>query len=122
MKFEQTLVISGEEAEHVHHLMTHEPESEEECYNEGKEPIFYSVPFPNGYRMEFLMIGPDYDEGRSNLPWTEAALFDPDRREHDNFSDDWLDGTWTLCDDHGNEYEVFVYLELKNRFIGGVWE
>lgn len=68
-------------AERIKDLLTKEPQSEEECFGEDNV-IEYGTAFGNAYQMAIQLCGVQYEpENETNLPWTQAILFDEKGRE-----------------------------------------
>lgn len=99
--------ISRSGLAHIKHLLSYEPKNENECFGED-ETISVTAKYPNGYQMDIKLCGVQYREGESNLPWTEAVLFDENCSQvavtdpYDEF-----DGSWVLYAD-GVEYNALV--------------
>jgi len=116
MIFEKTIVIDRKEAEYIDYLLTHEPESEAECFTEDRAPITYTAVFPNGYEVDVRVCGVQYWPGECNLPWTEAILLAPGGHEVScSEPDDHLDGEWIFWDHDENQYNVTVIMEGFSR-------
>ena len=101
------IALSGEQYDMIHKLLTVEPRCSSECFGEG-EAISCSADFGNGIEMDIKCCGVEYEEGSSNLAWTEAVLFDHGAEINRSDPHDEFLGDWTLPDKDGNEYTVHV--------------
>ena len=100
--------IPHETAERIKALLTKEPQSEEECFGEDNV-IEYGATFGNAYQMAIQICGVQYEPGNTtNLPWTQAVLFDDQGRERccTEVGEEFF-GEWELTFD-GNTYKVIV--------------
>ena len=91
----------------IHFLLKHEPKDENENFGID-ETISKSVTFDDGCVMDIKCCGVEYEEGTTNLPWTEAVLFNDKGGEIccSEVSDDFF-GDWEL-EANGNKYIVHV--------------
>lgn len=69
-----TLTLDLQTLTHIHTLLHTEPSCKSDCFGED-EKISYTVRFPDGVEMDLEICGVQYQEGESNLPWTQAVLF-----------------------------------------------
>lgn len=115
MKFERVITINKTEAANINRYLTVEPEGWSDCLGED-ETISYSANFPNNVEIEVKCCGVQFEEGESNLAWTEAVLFvdgceicctDP----MDSFFGEWF------FDFDGNTYTVYVEVEKTTEDI-----
>lgn len=105
------LKVPRDKAEYIRHLLSTEPCSEEECLNEN-ETIIYTVDFDDEMSMDIKVCGVQFidEEGMTNMPWTEAVLFDKGCEVvHSEPSEDFF-GEWELTDDD-KTYQVTVVAE-----------
>ena len=109
MKYTKTLKINKAEADLIHHYLTEEPKDWDECLDED-DTIAYSVKFEDGKEMDIKCCGVQYNEGESNLAWTEAVLFDNGSEICCSEPSDEYLGEWELEED-GNVYAVNVVVE-----------
>lgn len=117
MKFERVITINKTEAANINRYLTVEPEGWSDCLGED-ETISYSANFPNNVEIDVKCCGVQFEEGESNLAWTEAVLFvdgceicctDP----MDSFFGEWF------FDFDGNTYTVYVEVEKTTEDIIG---
>ena len=85
------------------------PEDWQDCLGED-DTISYSVNFGNGMEMDIKCCGVQYEEGRSNLAWTEAVLFKNGSEVCCTEPSDEYTGEWEL-EYKGNKYIVNVTVE-----------
>ena len=69
-----TLSLAADTLAFIHTLLHTEPSCKSDCFGED-EKISYTVRFPDGVEMDLEICGVQYQEGESNLPWTQAVLF-----------------------------------------------
>lgn len=87
--------ISKKDADEIKKLLSEKPKDESSCFGED-ETISYTADFGNGMEMDIKLCGVRFEEGESNLPWTEAVLFDHGCEVcHTEPGDDFF-GTWEL--------------------------
>ena len=103
--FKKTINISATEKKLIKKLLSEEP-TEDTCMGED-ETITYTAVFPNNIEIDVKICGVQYAEDGSNLPWTEAVLFDNGGEEMCTEPSDDIFGTWNFSYD-GSEYEVNV--------------
>ena len=72
--YRDDLPVPVEQLRRIRKYLTEEPATESDCLGEN-ETISYICPFPNGYEIDIKCCGVQYQEGESNLAWTEAVLF-----------------------------------------------
>ena len=96
MIFTEKIIVSEKMANFIDYLLTHEPQTEEECFNEYL-CVTNSCTFDNGIEMDIKMCGVRFEEGSSNLPWTEAVLFK--NGSEVNYTE--------VCDEYFGEWELF---------------
>lgn len=113
MTFEETIIISQDEAKKIQIFLEEEPSSEEKCLGED-ETISYTASFNNGFEMDIKCCGVQYQEGESNLAWTEAVLFQNGVEICCTEPSDEFIGDWNLWDDE-NEYIVHVIVRLDEQ-------
>ena len=68
------LCLTADTLAFIHTLLHTEPSCSSECFGED-EKISYTVRFSDGVEMDLEICGVQYQEGTSNLPWTQAVLF-----------------------------------------------
>ena len=107
MDYQSFIYISTEDAAKIKKYLTEEPTSKENCFGEDCTYTKTAV-FPNGVEMDIKLCGVQFQENKSNLPWTEAVLFNKSGREitHSDICDEFT-GTWTL-ETNKNTYTVDV--------------
>lgn len=69
-----TLTLESHTFTHLQTLLHTEPSCKSDCFGEN-EKITYTVRFPDDVEMDLEICGVQYQEGESNLPWTQAVLF-----------------------------------------------
>lgn len=69
------VILTYKDTEYLDYILNTEPSCDEECF--GEDSTFrVTIPFPNGVEMDIKCCGVQFEEdGISNLPWTEAVLF-----------------------------------------------
>ena len=107
-KYEKTIRLEPAFLEKIRRYLEVEPSCKSECLGED-ETITETVRFENGYFMDIKCCGVQYEEGGSNLAWTEAVLFNPNGGQV-AFTEpcDGFDGDWELEDNDGILYVVHV--------------
>lgn len=90
MKHNKNIWISKEELEKINRYLNVEPKNNEECLSED-EIFSKTATFPNGIEIDIKCCGVQYEEGESNLAWTEGILFD--------------NGVQVSCTDPGSTFE-----------------
>lgn len=100
------IVVPVYEVEQINKLLETEPEDEEECFGED-ETWYYTAGFGNGIEADIKICGVQYEEGESNLPWTEGVLFEDGYEICCTEPSDGLFGEWEFEAD-GNTYIVDV--------------
>jgi hypothetical protein len=125
MHYEKRLRIKKEELDLINLHLTTQPESKDQCFGEDKK-ISHTVRFENGIEMDIQLCGVQFKDGESNLPWTQAVLYE-DGKEltfSDSVGDEFI-GEWYLSFD-GNSYVVHVEKELaemnKEEFLNYIEE
>lgn len=94
--FFSTLTLNPHILTHIQTLLHTEPSCKSDCFGED-EKISYTVRFPDGVEMDLEVCGVQYQEGESNLPWTQAVLFlDGCELAFTEPEGDFC-GEWTLC-------------------------
>lgn len=107
-RYEKTIEISKDLAEHIRHILEDEPADESECFGSKEPAISVTAMFENGNMIDVKCCGVDYEEGGYNTGWTEAVLFDANGYElgFTEVEDEFV-GDWELA--HGkDEYVVHV--------------
>ena len=107
MRVEKKLILSHEEAEIINHYLHDEPKNQSECLGED-ETIIHTVVFDNGIEMDIKCCGVQFEEGESNLAWTEAVLFKGGSQVCCTEVSDEYFGEWML-EYNGDEYVVKVW-------------
>ena len=75
MKMIGKIIVPKASGDIIDNLLSHEPETEYECFGED-ELIMHSYHFLyTDMEMDIKLCGVQFEEGCSNLPWTEAVLF-----------------------------------------------
>lgn len=105
--YKKTFHIPKNEIEYIHNLLTKEPESEDKCLGE-ESTISYTANFGNGYEMDVKVCGVKYQEGESNLPYTEAVLLYNGSQEAYTDPDDMFEGVWELTSEDDDTYIVEI--------------
>lgn len=106
-----SIYISREEADEIGHWLNDEPECEDDCLPEDVT-ITKTARFDDGMEMEVKCCGVKYEEGYSNVAWTEAVLFQGAGEVACSEPSDEFLGEWRLeCD--GIEYVTFVQVRDK---------
>lgn len=99
-KYTRTLYLPIDELVYINRKLTYEPHNISECFGEN-DRISYQINFENGYFICIELCGVKYEEGGSNLPWSQAVLYDKDGREVSRTEpEDRIVGTWLLSDDN----------------------
>ena len=114
-----TIWIPADEARKINELLTTEPADESECMGED-ETISYTAKFDNGMQADVKVCGVQYDDNpdASNLPWSEAVLFDSTGSQlccTEPSDDDTIIGEWTL-EYNGETYIVDVRTKQQIPF------
>ena len=74
MVFKKILTVPKDQTDYIERLLTVEPKSREDCFGEDSV-ISVTAVFEDGIEMDIKVCGVQFEEGESNLPWTEAVLF-----------------------------------------------
>ena len=106
MIFKKELLLSKDTLAVYDKKLTAEPKSESDCLGED-EKISHTVKFDDGKEMDIEICGVQYEEGSSNLPWTQAVLYENGCEVAVSEPSEAFDGEWSL-DDDGNTYTVLV--------------
>ena len=116
MRYEKTLLIAPSMADTITRYLREEPKDESKCFGEDST-ITNTVAFGNGVEMDIKCCGVQFNEGESNLAWTEAVLFKDGSQvcctdPYDEYLGEWI------CEYNGDEYGVNVVavkqLEVTN--------
>lgn len=91
-----TLILAPHTLPHIQALLHTEPTCKSDCFGED-EKISYTVRFPDGVEMDLEICGVQYQEGESNLPWTQAVLFLNGSELAFTEPEGDFYGEWTLC-------------------------
>ena len=76
MEYKGKIKISKDKANWINKILFTEPEDEDECFGED-ETYTEEYVFENGMRICIDICGVQYDEDEeSNLPYTQAVLYD----------------------------------------------
>lgn len=112
MKYERRIMINKKQGDAINKYLHEEPTCESECLYEDVT-ITDTVVFDNGMEMDIKCCGVQYEEGASNLAWTEAVLFNGFGREVacSEPSDEYF-GEWVL-EYEGNQYVAIVEAEKE---------
>lgn len=113
MKYEKVLVISDNEAEQINKFLHVEPKDSSECLGED-DTFTRTAVFENGIEMDVKCCGSQYQEGESNLAWTEAVLFKNGWEVSFSEPEEEYLGEWSL-DYEGNDYVVKVITESEEK-------
>lgn len=106
MVYEKTIRIAQSKLDKINRYLTVEPVDEYECLGEDLT-IVATVKFDNDIEMDIKCCGVQYQEGESNLAWTEAVLFKNGSEVCCTEPCDEFEGDWELeCD--GDKYVVHV--------------
>lgn len=112
-----TISVAPTKAKRINYLLTHEPKDESECFGED-ESISLSATFTDGCRVCIDICGVKYEEGKSNLPWTQAVLYDARGRELAcTEAENYFFGKWEF--DSSLKYQVMVVEESSSVNGGG---
>ena len=108
MRFCEKITLTEEETKTVERLLTKEPSCRKNCFGEN-ETFVKTARFPDGIQMDVKICGVEYDpHAETNLPWTEAVLFNERGGEIAcSEPSEGYDGEWLLESD-GNEYSATV--------------
>lgn len=109
VRFIEQIVIPKEAADEIDYLLTNKPITEDECLGEDiairYTKRFYKTPMS----MDIKLCGVQFEEGNSNLPWTEAVLYENNEYDEDiqvaytEPSDEFF-GEWEI------EYNGIIYV------------
>lgn len=113
MKYEKILVISDHEAEKIKKFLHIEPKNASECLGED-DTFTRTAVFENGMEMDVKCCGCQYQEGESNLAWTEAVLFKNGWQVSFSEPEGEYLGEWSL-NYNGDEYVVKVITESEEK-------
>ena len=108
-KYEKTIRIAKSKLDKINKYLTVEPEDEYECLGE-EMAIVATVNFGEGMEMDIKCCGVQYQEGESNLAWSEAVLFKNGSEVCCTEPSDEFEGEWELEYD-GDKYVVHVEAE-----------
>ena len=93
----KTLYIAKDNADKINYLLLHEPTDEDDCMS---GTITNTASFSDNIEMDIKLCGVRFHEDESNLPWTEAVLFE--------------NGHEICCTEPSNSYFGEWTLEYKN--------
>ncbi len=95
MKYSKVYNADRTLREEINHLLTHEPRSESEMFNEN-DHLSISVRYLDGKVVVIEVCGcVDYKENESNIPWTQGILYSKEGYEltvtepRDEFFGEW---------------------------------
>jgi hypothetical protein len=108
-KYEKTIYVSQTLLNMVNKHLTVEPTCREECLGEDNT-ISVTADFGNGIEMDIKCCSVQYEEGESNLAWTEAVLFRSGSEVCCSEPSDEFEGEWEL-EYKGDKYVVHVEAE-----------
>lgn len=105
--YSATITLTDKERAYVNKLLENEPKSEDDCFGED-ETWTKTVTFSDGNQADIKICGVQFREGESNLPYTEAVLFDPNGYQLvcTEPSDDIM-GEWEL-EYSGVKYKILI--------------
>ena len=106
MTIKKMLRIEEKLLEKYRRLLTTEPKDENECMGEDEMDVFTAY-FGNGIEMDVNVCGVKYQEGESNLLWTESVLFKDGCEVCHSDPSDKLEDEWSLEYD-GDTYTAVV--------------
>lgn len=107
MKYEETLFISKAENRQINRYLKKNATREEDNFNES-DSFSITAKFQNGLEMDIKMCGVQFEEnGTSNIPWTEAVLFEGSGEVACSEVEDEFTGDWEL-EHEGNTYITHV--------------
>ena len=108
MTYKKMVYLTKQEENFINKLLTTEPTCREECFDEDTPPIVHTARFSDGMEMDIKLCGVQYhEEEESNLPWTEAVLFDNGAEVNCTEVEDTYFGEWWL-NQNGNTYIAVV--------------
>ena len=111
------IVVPTAAARKINYLLAHEPADESECMGED-ETLVYTAVFDDNRQVDIKLCGVQYDEdNETNVPWTEAVLFDEKGFELccTDVGEDFY-GSWEL-EYNGETYKVEVIAEETSEGI-----
>ena len=108
MRYEESVFLTKKETETTRKALAVEPKCGKDCFGED-ETFSRTAVFPDGKQVDVKMCGVRFDPcASSNLPWTEAVLFDSNGAEiRRSDPRDAFEGDWELEAD-GNVYCALV--------------
>lgn len=111
MIFSEEITVPVTVADLIDYLLSHEPKTEEECFGEDLI-VTYSCKFGNtDVEMDIKLCGVYFEDGESNLPWTEAVLFkNGSEVNYTEVCDEYF-GEWEL-EYNGDTYKCTVRKEM----------
>lgn len=114
--FEETLVLNKVDTDYLNRLLHEIPQSPDECLMGEDDSESYGIKFENGYSVDIRVCGVKFEEGSTNLPWTEAILCDETGCEVcvSDACDEFF-GTWRLVDPDNNNIYVLRVEESPNK-------
>lgn len=107
MQYEKTIRLDPSYLDRIQKYLDKEPSCEEGCLGED-ETIIETVKFDNGAAMDIKCCGVQFEEGGSNLAWTEAVLFQNGKQVAFTEPSEDFEGDWELEDSDGNAYIVHI--------------
>lgn len=106
MTYKQTIRVKPTRLNKIRHYLEVQPTDEAECLSED-EVFTETAIFENGITMDIKCCGVQYQEGESNLAWTEAVLFRNGSELTHSDVESEFEGDWEL--NYGNDkYIVHV--------------
>lgn len=114
MRYEETVYLKESFLEMIRKYLTVEPTDPADGLGEN-EIIRVKVPFQNGYEMDVMCCGVEYEEGESRIAYADAVLFGRDDVEvrRAGFNASSFEGVWELDDWDGNTYVAHIKSETE---------
>lgn len=100
------IFLTRPQIDKINCLLQTEPTSEEDCFPEGTTWVF-TASFDDEIQMDIKICGVCYEDGKSNLPFTEAVLFDHNSQVCCTEPENYFLGVWEL-EYQGRTYSVEV--------------
>ncbi len=113
MIYEKSIIVPAQKAGYITKILQHEPENQDDCFGED-ETISYTASFENGIEVDVKICGVQYEEGKSNLPWTEAVMFQRGSEVQCSEPESEFFGKWEFKNDD-DTYLVYIIAEETRR-------
>lgn len=116
MTFHKNIWLEADTLSQLRKYLSKEPESPKECLGED-ETITFTADFGKGIQMDIKVCGVQYEEGGSNIAWSEAVLFENGSQVAYSDAGEEIDGSPWELEYAGNLYDVHVLEKPENLSI-----